>query len=325
MKKIAILGSMHSDGYKIFEAAGFDFFEVKDFKTEILTKSIEHVDGIAIRTVKLNADILKKCKNLKIVARHGVGYDNIDINFLNEKKIPLAITGTANAISVAEHVMTMFLYLSKRINIAHKLVKNNDFDKRNSLPDFFEIFEKNILILGFGRIGKIVAKRCLGFDSKVYVYDPFVSKKIIEENNCISIDFKEGIKIADFITIHMPLNNKTTNLITRKQFLKMKSNCIIVNTARGGIINEDDLIWALENKVIYGAGLDVYKYEPPKLNSKIFNFDNILLTPHNAALTLECRKRMSVETCENITLFLNQSSKLNVSNIVNKSLINLNV
>ena len=186
MKKIAIIGSIHEDGINYLKTNNFECFEIEDLSKNNLIHQLKDVDGIIIRTAKLESEIINQCTKLKIVARHGVGYDNIDINFLNEKKIALGVTSTSNAVSVAEQVISFFLYLAKRI-------------------------------LGFGRIGQAVAKRCLGFESEVLVYDPFVQNEIIENNSCKKIDFKEGIKIADFITIHMPLNKDTMNLIKKDE------------------------------------------------------------------------------------------------------------
>jgi len=325
MKNIALIGEIHSDGIDVLKNNQCKVIDLNNTSEEKFKEILKNVDGIVVRTANLNAELLKKCPSLKIIARHGVGYDNIDINFLNNNGIALAITGTANAVSVSEHVITMFLYLCKLINKSDLLVRKGRFIEKKFLPDFFEIFEKNILILGFGRIGKTLAKRCLGFDSKVYVYDPYVDTSVIKEHNCESIDLISGLKIADFITVHMPLNKETKNMISKDQFSLMKKTCIVVNTARGGIINEKDLVWALTNKEIYGAGLDVYEKEPPDKSNSLFGLDNIVLSPHNAALTLECRKRMSVESCENIVFYLNDRSKLNIANIVNAKKISLEV
>ena len=323
MKKIAIIGSIHQDGLNLLKKLKFNTFEITDFTQSSLENKLSDVIGIILRTAKINSKVIEKCTKLKIIARHGVGYDNIDLNCLNEKKIALAVTGTANAASVSEHVMAMFLYLTKRINQFDQLVKKNEFAKRESIPDFFELYQKNILIVGFGKIGQEVAKKCIGFDSKVYVYDPFVDEKSINDKNCYKIGLNDGVKLADFVTIHVPLNNQTNNLITKKQFRIMKKNCVLINTARGGIVNEEDLFWALKNKQIYAAGLDVYEKEPPKINHPLFKLENIVLTPHNAALTLECRKRMALECAENINYYLNKSSKLNYSNIVNRKYLDL--
>ena len=319
MKKVAIYGKIHSEGINILKKNKYEVIEITNDKIQksILKENLKEVEAIAIRTATLDQEILKECSNLKIVARHGVGYDNIDLNYLNKNNIALAISSNSNSVSVSEHVMTMFLYLCKRINKSNYLVKNNKFLKRNSLPDFFEIYQKNILILGFGRIGKELSKRCLGFETNNYVYDPFIDQSIIKKNNCIPIDLISGIKIADFISIHMPFNNNTKNLITKKELSLMKKNCILVNTSRGGIINEEDLYWALKNGSIDSAGLDVFEKEPPEKENPLLKLDNLVLSPHNAALTIECRKRMAIETCNNIVNYLDKKSDLQLENIVN--------
>ena len=323
MKKIAIIGPIHEDGLILLKNMGFEVFEINDFEENNLINELKEIDGVILRTAKLSKNVLEQSKKLKIIARHGVGYDNVDIDYLNNNKIALGITGTANAVSVAEHVMTMFLYLTKKINQSDALVKAGNFKNKKLLPDFFEMYKKNVLILGFGRIGQSLAKRCKGFELNVYVCDPFVDNNIIEQESYKKIDLEDGIKLADYISIHIPINKNTKNLIGKKQFSEMKNNCVLVNTSRGGIVNEKDLFWALENNKILGAGLDVFENEPPDNNHPFFKLENILLTPHNAALTLECRKRMSVECAENIVYFFNNDKKLNINNIVNSKILKL--
>ena len=259
--KIAIMGKIHPDGLEIFNKNNIENYEIDSFDDQDLAIKLSDVDGIVIRTASLNSKILSKCKNLKIVSRHGVGYDNVDSNYLSNNHIALAITGTSNSVSVAN--------------------------------------------------------RCLGFDMNVYVHDPFVSEKLIVSKGCININKEEGLKIADYISIHVPLNDKTKNFISFKEFDLTKNNLILVNTARGGIINEEALLDALKKNKINSAGLDVFENEPPIENHPFFKEDNILLSPHNAALTLECRKRMSVEACENVLNFLTNDSNLNKDNIIN--------
>lgn len=316
--KIAVMGEIHQDGWGIFEKNNLKYFELDNFNENSLKKELADVDGILLRTARLTNDVLSYCKKLKIVSRHGVGYDNVDLNFLNQQNIALGITSTSNAVSVAEHVLTSFLYLSKNIHLSDKLTREGKFNDKSSLPNFFELYQKNIVIFGFGRIGKAVAKRCLGFEANVYVYDPFVGKDVIEENSCKVIDKSDGLKIADYISIHLPLNRDTKNFIDEQELSIMKKTSIIVNTARGGIINEASLLNSLQNKKILGAGLDVFEKEPPEENHPLFNLDNIILSPHNAALTIECRKRMAIESAENIAFFLLDNKNLNLNNIVNK-------
>ena len=316
--KIAIMGEIHQDGWNVLEINNLESFEILNFEENNLKKKLNEVDAVLLRTATLSNDVLSYCKKLKIISRHGVGYDNVNLDYLNQNNIALGITSTSNAVSVAEHVLTSFLYLSKNIHLSDQLTREGRFTDKSSLPNFFELYQKNIVIFGFGRIGKAVAKRCLGFEANVYVYDPFVDKSVVEENNCKVIDKINGLKIADYISIHLPLNADTKNFIDEHEFSLMKDMAIIVNTARGGIINETKLVKALQTKKILGAGLDVFEKEPPDENHPLFNLDNVILSPHNAALTIECRKRMAIESAENIAFFLLNNGKLNLNNIVNK-------
>ena len=316
--KVAVLGKVDPKGLSFLKENEFKVIEIENFEIQNLKEQLKDVDGILLRTTKLDKEILQHCDNLKIISRHGVGYDNVDLDFLNENKIALCITSTSNAVSVAEHVLSFFIYLTKNLSLSDSLVKEGNFEKRSNLPNFFELYKKKVLIIGFGRIGKEVAKRCLGFDMEVYVYDPFLDNEIIIRNQCIPIEKNQGLAIADFITIHLPLNGDTKNFISQTELNLMKKNSILVNTSRGGIVNENDLCIALESKKIQGAGMDVFVSEPPESNHPFFKLDNILLTPHNAALTLECRERMSLEASQNIVFFLNNMSELNVENLVNK-------
>ena len=316
--KVAVLGKVDQKGLSFLKENEFKVIEIENFEIQNLKEQLKDVDGILLRTTKLDKEILQHCDNLKIISRHGVGYDNVDLDFLNENKIALCITSTSNAVSVAEHVLSFFIYLTKNLSLSDSLVKEGNFEKRSNLPNFFELYKKKVLIIGFGRIGKEVAKRCLGFDMEVYVYDPFLDNEIIIRNQCIPIEKNQGLAIADFITIHLPLNGDTKNFISQTELNVMKKNSILVNTSRGGIVNENDLCIALESKKIQGAGMDVFVSEPPESNHPFFKLDNILLTPHNAALTLECRERMSLEASQNIVFFLKNMSELNVENLVNK-------
>ena len=320
--KIAIMGKIHPDGLTIFEKNNIENFEIENFEEDSLIKNLSDVDGIVIRTANLTSKILSKCRKLKIVSRHGVGYDNVDSEYIFKNNIALAITGTSNAVSVAEHVMTMFLYLTKKIHLSNRLVKSGNFKNKSELPNFFELYKKKILILGFGRIGQELAKRCLGFDMEVYIHDPYVSDDIIKNKKCNPIKKKEGFELADYISIHLPLNDSTRNFINFDDFNLFKKNLILVNTARGGIVNEKALFDALKNNKINSAGLDVFETEPPIKDHPLFKQENIILTPHNAALTLECRKRMSIESCMNVFNYLKNIKELNKKNIVNLSNLN---
>src|SRR5210317_1957938 len=220
--KIGLVGSINELGWEVLQSQGHSIIEVTDISTGNLKKELSDVSGIVLRTAQMPNEVIDACPNLQIIARHGVGYDNVDLNYLNKKKIALGITGTANAVSVAEHVMTFFLQLTKNIHLSDALIRKGGFQNKGSLPSFFELYQKNVLILGFGRIGQAVAKRCLGFEMNVYVYDPYVNYEKVKELGCHSISKDEGFKIADFISVHLPLNDDTRNFISAENFQEMK-------------------------------------------------------------------------------------------------------
>ncbi len=311
MFKIGIIEQIHEDGIKILEKhPNFELEIIENVSKENLIKILPKFDGIILRVVELDEEILKSCKKLKVISRHGVGIDNVDLKYIKDNKISLLITATANAVSVAEHVMYMMLSLSKGITSYDSIVRSGDFTRNVNKIESYELFNKEILIAGFGRIGKNLIKRCLGFEMKVNVYDPFVSKEIIKSfggNKIENLDL--SIRTADFISIHMPLNNNTRNLINLKILKTMKRNSIIVNTARGGIINEKDLDQALKENIIFAAGLDVFEKEPPNPNNPLLKNNKVLLSPHSATFTKECKSRMSIETAQNIIDFFENKIK----------------
>ena len=194
-------------------------------------------------------------------------------------------------------------------------VKTGKFNERNKLPKTIELWKKNILILGFGRIGKALIKRCLGFEMNVFVYDPFISSDAIESTGGKKIEnLQDSIKQMDAISLHVPLTEKTKNLINYGLLKTMKKNCIIVNAARGGIINEIDLNKALNENLIFGAGIDVFEKEPPDDNNPLLKNEKVFLSPHTASFTEECLTRMGIETIQNIIDFFD--NKLEESKIV---------
>ena len=302
MKKILVIQPIHEEGINLLkDNSDFEYEVVDNVNTEFLKSKIKDCDGISIRTAKLSGDVIEAANNLKIISRHGVGYDNIDLEVSKKKDITLAITATANAVAVAEHVMFMILNISKRGSMYDDTVKSGKFNERNKLPKTVELWNKNILIAGFGRIGQALIKRCLGFEMNVFVFDPFVSKEFIEKRGGTKVDnLSETSKDMDAISLHIPLNDKTKNIINYELLKYMKKNCIIINAARGGIVNEVDLDRALNENLIFGAGLDVFETEPPAENNPLLKNKKVFLSPHTAAFTEECMTRMGKETIQNI-------------------------
>ena len=316
MKKILVIQPIHEAGIKLLESnPNYEFEVVENFDAEFLKSKIKDCDGASIRTAKLTGDVIEAANNLKIISRHGVGYDNIDLEASKKNNLTLAITATANAVAVAEHVMFMLLNISKRKNMYDDTVKSGKFSDRNKLPKTVELWSKNILIAGFGRIGQALIKRCLGFEMKVFVYDPFVSKDVIEKLGGIKVEnMEDACSDMDAISLHIPLNDKTKNIINYDLLKTMKNNCIIINAARGGIVNEVDLDRALKEDLVFGAGLDVFETEPPEASNPLLKNDKVFLSPHTASFTEECMTRMGKETVQNIIDFFDE--KLEKSKIV---------
>jgi len=308
MKKILVIQSIHEAGIELLKSnPNYEFEVVENVDPEFLKSKIKDCDGASIRTAKLTGDVIEAANNLKIISRHGVGYDNIDLEASKKNNLTLAITATANAVAVAEHVMFMLLNISKRKTMYDDTVKEGKFNDRNKLPKTVELWGKNILIAGFGRIGQSLIKRCLGFEMKVFVYDPFVSKDVIENLGGIKVEsMEDACKEMDAISLHIPLNDKTKNIINYALLKTMKKNCIIINAARGGIVNEIDLDKALKEDLIFGAGLDVFEIEPPESNNPLLKNDKVFLSPHTAAFTEECMTRMGKETIQNIIDFFDE-------------------
>ena len=318
MPKIAIVDKIHSDGIKLLEDnTKFQYEIIEDLSKKNLISKLPSFDGITLRRGKIDAEILEKCKSLKVISRHGVGYDNVDIKFLKKNNITLLVTATTTAVSPAEHIMFMILNISKGIDLYDKAVRSGKFDSIMHMKNNnnFELANKKILIVGFGRIGRKLIKRCLGFEMKVYAYDPFVDQKTIESFGGIKVnDLNEGLKKTDILSLSVPLTEKTHNMINLEKIKMMKKSAVIINTSRGGVVNEKDLNEAVNKGIIFGAGLDVFEKEPPDNDNSLLKNKRIVLSPHAATFTNECRSNMSIETVQNVIDFF--ENKLNKSMIV---------
>ena len=306
--KVLVIQPIHQAGIDLLKKnPNYEFEIFEDTNSKELQSKISQCDAISIRTAKLSEDFINKTENLKIISRHGVGYDNIDLKSSKKKNIALTITATANAVAVAEHVLFMLLNISKRKSMYDDTVKSGNFLDRNKLPKTIELWKKNILIAGFGRIGQCLIKRCHGFEMNVFVYDPFVSKEVVESFGGKKVEnLEDAIEKMDAISLHVPLNDKTKNLINYDLLKNMKKNCIIINAARGGVINEFDLDRALNENLIFGAGLDVFEIEPPDTDNPLLKNNKVFLSPHTAAFTEECMSRMGKETIKNIIDFFDE-------------------
>jgi len=316
MKKVLIIKNIHSSGIQLLKKnKNFTYEIIENIENNLLKEKLKDCDAVSLKTSKFDKELIESSPKLKIISRHGVGYDNVDLNAAKEKKITISITSSSLAATVAEHVFFMMLNVSRGLDIYDKIVKEGNFKKRKNLPLSKELYKKNILIIGFGRVGKNLIKKCIGFDMNVMVYDPFVNENTIKSFGGKKVkDFYKSIKDTDYVSIHTPLTEESKNLINMKVLSSMKKSSIIINTSRGGIINENDLNEALNKNIIFGAGLDVFEHEPPNKNNLLLKNKRVLLSPHASTFTEECTARMGVETIQNIIDFFD--NKLNNSKIV---------
>ena len=315
MPHLLIAGKIHEDGIALIRAAkGFTFDYTPEFTHEAYAPLIAKADGLIIRTQPVPAETIAQGTRLKIVSRHGVGYDAVDVPALNARGIPLTIIGDVNSRPVAEHAMMLMLALAKKVRDYDRATRQGPWSYRNSF-EAIELHEKHLLIIGFGRIGRHVAKMAAGFGMVVYAYDPFQSADAIREGGAEPVTaLKEGLAHADFVTVHMPMSGGKA-VIGHDELAIMKSTATIVNTARGGLIDEDALHLALHNGAIAGAGLDVFLDEPPHKDHPLFASDKLIVTPHSASLSAESAVRMAVMSVQNALDYF--EAKLDPSMVVN--------
>ncbi|HCV87032.1 MAG TPA: 3-phosphoglycerate dehydrogenase [Deltaproteobacteria bacterium] len=298
---ILLLGKIHDDAMQLLRSHDELTHEVleKPSRREISIK-LAKADALIIRTTELSADMMVKANQLKIVARHGVGYDNIPVDVLSRKKIPLATTGNANAITVAEHALYLILTLAKRGSTFDRAMREGDWESRNRLQGS-EIFGKNLLLVGYGRIGREVAKRALAFGMRIHVFDPYVdSEQVIQAGAIYVNDLGASLSETDFLSLHLPFTLQNRHIIGASEIKTLPTTAYVINTARGGLIDEDELLKALNAGTLAGAGLDCFEQEPPQRKMELLRSDKVVLSPHNASLTAECTRRLGLVCVENV-------------------------
>ncbi|MBI5319602.1 hydroxyacid dehydrogenase [Bradyrhizobium sp.] len=269
-----------------------------DFQAKLREHAPVH--GVALGATRFGETELEASGDMKVVTRIGVGFDAVDIPALSKRKVPLMVAGTANSPSVAEQALFMMLTLAKRASEMDSIVKDNKWSARlGALP--YDLFGKTVLIVGFGRIGTRTAKRCLAMEMNVLIYDPYKSAVDIKAAGCEPVaDLDAALPRADFVSIHCPKNPETVGMFSAARIRLMKPTAYLVNTARGGIIDEKALHQALVSKKLAGAGLDVFEQEPPPADNPLLALQNVITAPHVAGVTREAVDRMSEQTARNI-------------------------
>ncbi|OYV02622.1 3-phosphoglycerate dehydrogenase [candidate division bacterium WOR-3 4484_18] len=275
--------------------------DLSDIPKDELPKYVKDADIMVVRSAtKVRRNMIDQMQNMKLIIRGGVGIDNIDVEYAREKGIEVRNTPAASSITVAELTIAHMLAVARHIPYGTQSLKQGKWEKKKLKG--MELYGKTVGIIGLGRIGNEVAKRVQALGMKVIAYDPYVKESAVAK----LVDLDTLLREADIITIHTPLTAETHHLIGRKEIEKMKDGVILINTARGGVIDESAIIWGLETGKIYGVGLDVYEQEPLPADHPLLKFDNVSLTPHIGAQTAAARERIGQEVVKIVREFVSK-------------------
>ena len=302
-KIVVVTETVHEDGLRVFERSGeVDVVLIEGSSPEIaLDELVKDMSAVMVRVARIDRRMIRDAHSLKAIAKHGVGYDNIDVKAATERRIAVTFTPGANAHSVAEHAVGMMLALSKKLCSSHMALKTGTFKRKEDFTGV-ELWRKTVGIIGLGRIGSELARKCRnGFEMKIVAFDPFVGADASEHTGVELVsDLDELLKLSDVVSINCPLTSQTRNLISEDELKLMKKTAYIVNTSRGGIIDEDALYEALAGGWIAGAALDVFAKEPPTMHNPLLQLDSVVVSSHTGGVTEEAMSRMATMAAEDI-------------------------
>ncbi len=294
--KIIVTDPLAEEAIKVMEKAGAEVEQDFESKDAELAAKIADFDAIIVRSgTQVTKEVIEAGKNLKVIGRAGTGLDNVDREAAESRGIKVLNTPFGNSISACEHAIALMLALCRNVPQGHASMKAGKWERHAFKGT--ELYNKTVGIIGLGHIGLEVAKRLNAFECKVIAYDPFAKEEVFREAKARKVEFDELLRNSDFITLHVPKNKDTINLLDSEQFSKMKKGARIVNAARGGILNEKALLEAIDSGIVAGAALDVFEKEPPESKELLGN-EKIIFTPHQGANTKEAKVRCGVQIAE---------------------------
>lgn len=300
----ASFGKINQDPIKILENAGFELLlnpYGRKFESTEFIEFIKDAVGLIAGTEKVTAELLEKAPKLKVISRYGVGTDNIDLEAAKNMGIIVRTTPEAPTQAVAELALALILDISRRVSEADRNLRNNNWTQLMGRL----ISGKNLGVIGLGRIGKKLVTLVQPFGMKIFAYEPYPDNNFVSTNKIILLPLNEVLSQSDIISLHLPLSEKTLHLIGKKELSLMKKESVLVNTSRGGLIDESALVEALKNGTIGGVAIDTFEKEPYK--GPLTEFDNVVLTCHMGSSAVETRKQMELETVNNLINALKES------------------
>jgi D-3-phosphoglycerate dehydrogenase len=313
MPKVLIADKLSPEAIDIFKRNKIEVDVKTGLAAEELKQIIGQYDGLAIRSAtKVTKEILEHAKNLKVVGRAGIGVDNVDVPAATARGVVVMNTPFGNSITTAEHAIAMMMALARQLPQASASTHAGKWEKNKFMG--IELYGKTLGLIGCGNIGGIVANRAQGLHMKVMAYDPFLSAEKAESMNVTKVELDELLQRADFITLHTPLNDATRYILNRESLAKTKKGVRIINCARGGLIEENDLKAAIEMGHVAGVALDVFE-EEPATNNPLFGMEQVICTPHLGASTTEAQENVAVQVAEQMSAFLNTGAVTNALNM----------
>lgn len=317
MEKIIITDAVDKKCIPVLESGGIEVKYQPGISGNDLKKIIPDFNGIIVRSeTQVDSELISLMDNMEVIGRAGTGVDNIDVDSATRKGIIVMNTPGGNTISTAEHTMALMVSMCRNIAQANQSLREGKWDRKKYKGT--ELHSKTLGVIGFGKIGREVAVRSKAFGMNVLAFDPVVSKELADKAGAELVDLETVFRESDIITVHVPLNDETKNLISEKTLLKCKDGVKIINCARGGIINENDLVEALGSGKVSAAAFDVYEKEPPDFSGKLINHPKVVATPHLGASTEEAQEKVAVQIAEQIVeLFRKKSAR----GIVNASAV----
>lgn len=318
MKKIVALTSFPQQDFD-YEREMFGKLSETEFIISYLKNPDEVIeiakdaDVLLFTDVAMNADFIDKLEKCKLIIRYGIGYDNIDIRRAAERGIIVCNAPHYGAIDVAEHAISLMLSCTKRLTYMNDCIREGMWSTGN-MGASRRIYKKTVGFVGFGKIARCVCERTNAFGTKALVYDPYVTEDVLKRYNAVSVDLDTLLKESDYITLHLPLSEKTRHMFTMEEFKKMKSTAFLINTGRGGLVKEADLVDALDKGIIAGAGLDVFEDESGGIDKRMLSMKNVALTPHVAWNTVEGMEALHKEVTDNVLRFFNGDTPESIVN-----------
>lgn len=318
MKSVLVVQPLRPEALAIFDARkDVSYKVVTDVSEANLVANVEDADAITVRTAEISKQVLAAAPRLKVISRHGVGYDNIPVNECTARGIPVTIVGSVNAVSVAEHTFYLMLAAARAGIELDTAVRRGDFRIRERVTGV-ELNGRNLLIIGFGRIGKQVATRARVFGMKVSVFDPYYQGDLPTDARVVT-SLETGLREANVVTLHTPLTEETRGILGAHELSLLPKGAIVVNASRGGVIDEVALLAAVKSRHLHGAGLDTFEAEPLPADSPLFAEPRIVLSPHAAAMTETSLSAMAVMTARNALAALDGT--LDPDLVVNRSVL----